>query len=76
VIKLGGNEVGCAGRCDISAIKFSLKVFVVGFSCHPLHMRGDVGELATLDDGVPFRVGSGCARDALFNVYIVRRGIS
>jgi hypothetical protein len=75
-MKLGGNEVGCAGRCDISAIKFSLNVLVVGFSCHPLHMTGDVGELAMLDEGVPFRVAIGCARGALFNVYIVRRGIS
>jgi hypothetical protein len=48
----------------------------VGFSCHAVFMRGEVGELLALEVGVPFRVGRGCARGALFSVYIVRRGIS
>jgi hypothetical protein len=39
-------------------------------------MRGEVGELPALDVGVPFRVGIGWARGALFSVYIVRSGIS
>jgi hypothetical protein len=74
-MKLGGNEVGCCGRCESCASKFSLNALVVGFSCHEF-MRGEVGELPALDVGVPFRVGKGCARGALFSVYIVRSGIS
>jgi len=76
VIKLGGSEVGCEGNWDICAIKFSLNALVVEWSCHPGLIKGDVGELPALDRGVPCRGGNGCARGALFNVYIVRRGIS
>ena len=75
-MKLGGNEVGCWGRCESCASRFSLKALVVGFSCHAVFMRGEVGELPALGVGVPFRVGKGCARGALFSVYIVRSGIS
>lgn len=39
-------------------------------------MSGDEGELPELDEGVPFRGGKGWARGALFNVYMVRSGIS
>ncbi len=75
-MKLGGNEAGWVGSCDICAIKFSLKMLVVGFSCHALLTMGDVGELLALDVGVPRRGGNGCARGALLSVYMVRRGIS
>lgn len=75
MIKLGGKEVGCWGRWESWASKFSLNALVVGFSSH-VFMRGEVGELPALDVGVPFRVGSGCARGALLRVYIVRSGIS
>lgn len=76
MIKLGGNEVGCVVRCDICAIRFSLKALVVECSCHPLLVSGDDGGLPAHDEGVPFRDGKGWARGALFNVYMVRRGIS
>lgn len=58
-MKLGGNEVGCVGRLDIWAIKFSLNTLVVELSFHALLMIGDVGELLALDVGVPRRGGKG-----------------
>ena len=75
-MKLGGSEAGCMVSCDICAIKFSLKVLVVELSCHPGPIKGEVGGLPAFDKGVPCRGGNGCARGALFNVYMVRSGIS